>query len=106
MSFGCESEHGPHMCELSEGHDGPHRVRYRDAPDKTWTDEEAHGEQGLHKKYEVTKDGEPQEAVFILKPESDSAARKALSAYADETENYNLASDLREWVNSIEEGSA
>lgn len=38
---GCESANGPYMCELDAGHDGPHRVRYDDGVDKTWTDESA-----------------------------------------------------------------
>jgi len=37
---GCthESPDGVFSCELTDGHDGPHRVRYCDAPDKKWTD--------------------------------------------------------------------
>lgn len=38
---GCPSVKDPYGCELEEGHDGPHRVRYRDGEDRTWTDEEA-----------------------------------------------------------------
>lgn len=36
----CKSVNDPYGCELDEGHDGPHRVRYRDGEDLTWTDEE------------------------------------------------------------------
>lgn len=40
MSHGCRHVKEPYKCELTEGHDGPHRVRYRDEQDRTWTDEE------------------------------------------------------------------
>lgn len=53
---------------------------------------------GLFGKYSVEKDGEPVEACFVLEPEDDPAAREALVAYADATENDALAEDLREWV--------
>lgn len=53
---------------------------------------------GLYAKYEVTKDGEPVEDCFVLEPENDSAAREALIRYAEETDNEELAEDLREWV--------
>lgn len=53
---------------------------------------------GLYEKYEVTKDGEPVEDCFVLEPEDDSAAREALIRYAEETDNEELAEDLREWV--------
>lgn len=56
------------------------------------------GEEGLYSKYEVTKDGEPVEGCFVLEPEDDSAAREALIRYAEETDNAELAEDLREWV--------
>lgn len=55
-------------------------------------------ERGLYGKYEVRKDGEPVEECFVLEPESDSAARKALIEYAEATDNEQLAEDLREWV--------
>lgn len=53
-------------------------------------------ERGLHGKYRVTKDGDEQDGCFVLKPESDDAARAALKAYASATENDELANDLRE----------
>ena len=55
-------------------------------------------EQGLYDKYEVKKDGEPVESCFVLEPESDSAAREALWTYADETDDGELANDLKEWL--------
>jgi len=55
-------------------------------------------ERGIYAKYEVTKDGEPVEGCFVLEPEDDSAAREALIRYAEETDNEELAEDLREWV--------
>jgi len=58
---------------------------------------------GLHEKYVVTKNGFRVESAFILEPQDDKAARDALLAYADSTENSELAKDLRVWVKNIEE---
>lgn len=55
-------------------------------------------EQGLYEKYEVRKNGEPVVDCFVLEPENDSAAREALIRYAEETDDEELAEDLREWV--------
>lgn len=55
-------------------------------------------ERGLYDKYDVRKDGEPVEDCFVLEPENDHAARMALIAYADATDNEELADDLIEWV--------
>lgn len=55
-------------------------------------------DRGLYGKYQVTKDGEPVDECFVLEPRDDPAARRALEAYADATDNGALASDLREWV--------
>lgn len=67
-------------------------------------------EDGLRSKYEVLKDGEPQDGCFVLKPEEDPAAREALWTYADETDNDELAEDLKDWllntVGSTEERDA
>lgn len=57
---------------------------------------------GLYEKYEVLKDGEPQDGCFVLRPESDKAARRALEGYAGFTDDEELAQDLREWVAVIE----
>lgn len=54
---------------------------------------------GLYEKYDVREDGEPVEGCFVLEPESDPAARKALLAYADATDDEALADDLCQWVN-------
>jgi hypothetical protein len=56
---------------------------------------------GLHAKYEVFEDGERVENCFVLEPETDSAARAALIEYAEETNNEDLAQDLRDWVVDI-----
>jgi len=56
---------------------------------------------GLYEKYEVRKDGEPVEDCFVLEPADDSAAREALIRYAEETDEEELAEDLREWVTSL-----
>lgn len=59
------------------------------------------GERGLYGKYTVLKDGEEQDGCFILKPWSDPAAREALRAYMAATDNEQLASDLRDWLDAI-----
>lgn len=60
---------------------------------------------GLYGKYEVRKNGEPVEDCFVLDPESDPAARVALSAYADATDDDSLAEDLREWLAQFDESA-
>lgn len=60
---------------------------------------------GLHQRYSVGKNGEPQDGCLILKPESDPAAQIALEAYADATENDDLESDLREWIQATDGGA-
>lgn len=63
----------------------------------------AAGEKGLYPKYEVFKDGERvvDEECFILEPEDDPAARIALAAYADVTDNEALAEDIIEWLTDL-----
>ncbi len=60
---------------------------------------------GLFTKYSVTniETGEAVEGVFVLKPETDLHARRALLSYAESTdfENPTLATDLRAWVNYL-----
>lgn len=58
--------------------------------------------EGLYSKYEVRKDGEPVEDCFVLEPEDDAAARRALEAYARGTDDEELAQDLRNWVAAVE----
>ena len=60
-------------------------------------------EKGLHGKYEVYHDGEPQPDTFVLKPETDEAARTALKSYALATDNPKLKEELLAWVDEIEE---
>lgn len=57
-------------------------------------------QKGLYNKYMVIKvvDDTIVENCFILKPDSDPAAVKALQAYAAATENKVLAADLYAWV--------
>ena len=57
---------------------------------------------GLYHKYAVYKDGEIQPNTFVLKPEDDDAARKALRTYADETDDEELATDLDAWLAAME----
>lgn len=59
------------------------------------------GQSGLFQKYEVYEDDEPVEDCFVLEPESDPAARHALSEYARRTEDKELANDLRHWVDEL-----
>ncbi len=51
-------------------------------------------EDGLYSKYDVRKDGEQVENCFVLEPEDDRAARAAIKAYAQATDNDALAEDL------------
>lgn len=66
-------------------------------------------DRGLYMKYVITKTdtGKPVEgSYFILKPDNDPAARAAMSAYAEATDNQKLRDDLRAWVADLEtEGS-
>jgi len=56
-------------------------------------------DRGLYDKFEVTQDGEPlPDRVFVLRPERDLVARKALRLYADLTPNTPLAGDLYAWL--------
>ena len=59
---------------------------------------------GLYKKYDVQRDGESVDECFVLRPETDDAARSALVAYAQHTPNQELADDLWEWVRRIQLG--
>lgn len=55
---------------------------------------------GLYHKYIVIKvvDGTVIEDCFILRPEKDPAAVKAMQAYAAATDNKSLADDIYKWV--------
>lgn len=60
---------------------------------------------GLYNKYTVTNNqtGREMTGVFILKPDTDLAARAALLSYAAHVayENPLLAADLRAWVKAL-----
>lgn len=58
-------------------------------------------EPGLYRKYRVEKDGEEIEDCFVLEPENDAAARMALGAYADATDDEELADDLHERLDDL-----
>lgn len=58
-------------------------------------------DQGLYQKYVVYQDGEPVPNCFVLEPESDPVALEAMEAYADVTDNQELADDLQEWVRGV-----
>lgn len=57
-------------------------------------------QKGLYDKYMVIKvvDGTVIEDCFILRPDKDPAAVKAMQAYAAATENKTLADDIYKWV--------
>lgn len=65
-------------------------------------------QQGLHDKYIVTKvDGspiDPDAQYFVLRLDTDIAARVALRAYAGQCKYYNsqLAFDLQQWLRDIQ----
>ncbi|MEK5166171.1 hypothetical protein NYE69_28100 [Paenibacillus sp. FSL R5-0527] len=59
---------------------------------------------GLYNKYQIINRETGQEAAgnyFVLKPAKDPAARAALLAYAEATDNYQLAADITVWVSSL-----
>lgn len=60
-------------------------------------------EEGIYQLYTITKvNGDPVEDFkFVLSPEKDSASRKALEKYAEETDNYALAADIYTWLSYI-----
>jgi hypothetical protein len=66
------------------------------------------GKKGFHNKYIVLrKDGEPADGIFfVLKPQSDVAARVAIRAYADACMDTRpeLAVDLLLWLRRISVG--
>jgi len=61
-------------------------------------------EKGLYPKYQVTKkeDGSAVEGCFVLRPQEDTAARRALLTYAATTKDKVLADDIRNWVAGLE----
>ena len=61
-------------------------------------------ENGLYGKYRVEKDGEVIEECFVLEPENDPAARIALAAYAEATEDQELTDDLHDWLGCLNLG--
>lgn len=62
------------------------------------------GADGLKVKYNVTKleDGSTVHDCFVLRPDKDPAAVKALQAYAAATQNKVLADDIYAWVGTPE----
>ena len=63
---------------------------------------------GLIRKYIVFKSdtGEPVENCFVLRPDKDYAARCALAAYAQNTDNGILADDIERWIEALESEDA
>lgn len=59
--------------------------------------------EGLKVKYNVYKahNNELVEDCFVLRPQKDLAARKALLIYAGKTKNKALRQDILEWLKSI-----
>lgn len=64
-------------------------------------------ERGLYNKYRVISEetGEEVYGCFVLKPQRDKAARKAIIKYAEETSNKLLRKGLIEWMESLEKYS-
>ena len=60
--------------------------------------------EGLKLKYIVyTCDtGEIVDGCFVLRPDKDEAAKVALLAYAEATDNKQLASDIRNWITELQ----
>lgn len=64
---------------------------------------------GLYPKYNVYKivgeafEDEKIYGCFVLRPQKDYAARKALLAYAKNTENKTLKEDIEKWLENITE---
>jgi hypothetical protein len=44
----------------------------------------------------------PIEDAFVLRPAKDDAAKRALAAYADSTDDVELSRDLWRWLASVE----
>ncbi len=57
---------------------------------------------GLHKKYEVTRNGNHVDGCFVLRPETDTAALDALRRYVQVTTNRELADGLWTWIDRIQ----
>ena len=60
---------------------------------------------GLYRKYYVrrSRDGSPVSGFcFVLKPETDPAARAALRAYAMSTPDLELQTDILVWLQNFE----
>lgn len=60
-------------------------------------------DQGLKVKYDVLnlETGENISDCFVLRPDRDPAAAKALAAYAEATENQALSSDIKLWLERL-----
>lgn len=58
---------------------------------------------GLKVKYNVYKvsDNSIVDECFVLRPDRGPAAKAALLAYADATDNVALADDIRRWMDTI-----
>lgn len=59
---------------------------------------------GLYNKYQIINRNTGKEVdgdYFILKPSNDPAARAALDAYAEATDNEQLAMDITFWMTSL-----
>jgi hypothetical protein len=66
--------------------------------------EEIMDEKGLYTKYKITyPDGKPVSGYcFVLKPEKDPAARAAMAAYAEHTDNWRLRRDINDYLAWLE----
>lgn len=62
---------------------------------------------GLKVKYRVYKsrNNEPVEGCFVLRPDKDPASRSALRTYMRTTDNLVLKNDLNKWLEDLEGGN-
>lgn len=61
-------------------------------------------DRGLYNKYQIINRETMEEAegdYFVLKPAKDPAARAALLAYAETTDNHQLSADISAWILSL-----
>jgi hypothetical protein len=75
-------------------------------------DQESYSEdeekEGLYNKYTVKQNGEPVEGCFVLRPETDNAAREAIAEFvtkAVEQGEMEVAHRVREWINNSSGGT-
>lgn len=91
------TENDEEPCEQYCG-DCPHRICGKQQ------EKEPCDNEGLKLKYNVFKadTNEPVYDCFVLRPQKDYAAKEALRAYAEATQNEVLSADIRNWLREME----